>query len=78
MIEYPTPWTYKVIGREETALRSAIREILPNHQPQVTLSNTSRGDRYLCLNVEVVVYSDAERVSIYERLRVHEATVIVL
>jgi hypothetical protein len=77
-IEYPCRWTYKVIGVDPDGMRAAIAELLPDGNCAVTLSRSSAGGRYHCLNVDREVGSEADRVSLYEALRKHPAVRIVL
>jgi len=76
--DYPCAWVYKVIGSSEDSIRQAIKEILQDEACAVTLSNSSKTGKYLCLNLELVVCSEEHRVSIYESLRNHPSIKIVL
>jgi putative lipoic acid-binding regulatory protein len=77
-IEYPCRWTYKVIGANLEEMRAAIAELMPDGDCIVTLSRSSAGGRYHCLNVDRKVGSEADRVWLYEALRKHPAVRIVL
>lgn len=78
VIIYPCPWTYKVIGKDAERIRGAIAEVLAGCLHDVTPSRTSKGGAYHCLNVEVTVESESCRLDFYERLRRHEAVIMVL
>ena len=80
-IEYPCEWRYKVIGPDDAELRAAITSALGPQTERaynVTLSHTSNRGNYCCLNVDLVVYTEEDRVSIFEHLRDHPATKVVL
>lgn len=77
-LPYPCRWTYKIIGEDEEALRSAAAEIVQSRQHSVSLSRRSAHRNYCCLNVEVVVHDDEDRVTIYEALKRHPAVTLVL
>jgi putative lipoic acid-binding regulatory protein len=75
---YPCRWAYKLIGSEVEQLRCAIAEVVQGREHAVTLSRTSRTGKYCCLNLELVVHDDEDRVRIFEALRRHPATHVVL
>ena len=77
-MEYPCPWVYKVIGREQEELRGAIAEVVQARECLVSLSNSSSGGKYLCLNVELVVLSAEDREAQYLAFKGHAAVVMVL
>ncbi len=77
-IHYPCPWGYKVIGTDEAVLRSAISETAQDIAHRVTTSNRSASGKYICLDVEILVLNEDQRLTIYESLRRHPAVKIVL
>lgn len=76
-IDYPTMWTYKVIGREEKAIREAILEVLGDTAKPVPSKQSSKG-RFISLEVSILVHSDEERTGLYHRLQKHPDVKIVL
>lgn len=78
LIEYPCAWAYRVIGRVEGTLRTAIAEIVPAERATVSASNASSGGRYVSLRVEIEVRTEVERVTYFEGLRDHPDTMYVL
>ena len=78
VLEYPCRWVYKVIGRDRSTMEEAIRCIAQECACTMTLSNTSRNGRYLCLNLETTVDREEDRIRIYERLRAHPSVIMVL
>ncbi|HIJ90696.1 MAG: DUF493 domain-containing protein [Desulfobulbaceae bacterium] len=77
-LEYPCPWVYKIIGREQEELRAAIAEVVQARECLVSLSNSSSGGKYLCLDVELVVVSSEDREAQYLAFKDHPAVVMVL
>ena len=77
-IEYPCPWNFKVIGREEDRMRQAIAEIMGNSAYRLTFSNQSRHGKYCSLNLDMVVLDEPHRLDIFEALRHHRNIRIVL
>ena len=77
-LEYPCPWVYKIIGREPEELRAAIAAVVQARECLVSLSNSSSGGKYLCLDVELVVCSAEDREAQYLAFKDHPAVVMVL
>jgi hypothetical protein len=77
-IEYPCRWLYKVIGADHDAMRQAIEEIVQVEKCTITLSNASSKGKYLCLNVEVMVFDEEARNNFYVKLKAHQAVKTVL
>ncbi len=77
-LSYPCEWPYVIIGLEEADLRSAVQDIVQNRTHTVAVSNTSARGKYVSLKVLVVVLSDEDRVGIFEALKNHPATKVVI
>lgn len=77
-IEYPCPWNFKVIGREEDHMRQAIAEIMGDYAYRLTFSNQSRHGKYCSLNLDMVVFNESHRLNIYAALIHHRSIQIVL
>jgi putative lipoic acid-binding regulatory protein len=77
-LPYPCRWGYKVIGEDEQALRSAVADIVQAREHSVSLSRRSAHRNYCSLNIEVLVYDEEDRVTIYEALSAHPAVKLVL
>lgn len=77
-IAYPCRWVYKVIGRDRDLLGSAIAEVLTGRDYIASPSHSSKGGGYHCMNVETTVESESVRVGLYEELRRHAATIMVM
>ena len=77
-IEYPCRWVYKVIGTDKDVLREAFAALLQDSVYSVTPSHSSATGKYHCLNLEVTVESEAQRIAIYEALKSHLSVKYVL
>jgi uncharacterized protein len=75
---YPCLWVYKVIGRDREHLRSAVAEVLSGQTYSAMPSRSSKGGAYHCLNVEMTVENEADRLFFYERLRRHPSVIMVM
>ena len=77
-IAYPCPWVYKVISRDRDLLLSAVAEALSGQTYSAMPSRSSKGGAYHCLNVEITVGNEPDRLGFYEKLRRHPAVIMVL
>jgi uncharacterized protein len=77
-IGYPCLWVYKVIGRDMNLLRSAVAEVLSGQTFSAVPSRSSKGGAYHCLNVEMTIGSEPDRLGFYEKLRRHPAVIMVM
>ena len=77
-LEYPCPWDYKIIGPNEDEMRSAVAEIIRDHDYKVSPSHSSEKNKYHCLNVELSVENESQRTAFYEALKAHRAVKMVL
>ncbi len=81
-IEYPCPWAFKVIGREEAAVCRAIDQCLADcladgadgagggaeRGARITVGRTSSGGKYVSVNLELRVDSEQERNALFQAL----------
>ncbi|MFT5369727.1 MAG: putative lipoic acid-binding regulatory protein [Candidatus Latescibacterota bacterium] len=77
-IDYPCPWNFKVIGRDEAEMRQAIGDIVGDKAYTITLSNHSANGTYCSLNLHMTVINEPHRIYIYIALTEHDSTKIVL
>ena len=78
VLEYPCSWNYKVVGEEREKLENAIREVILEREHKITHSNTSRGGKYISLNLDLLVHNEDDRTFIYEALKAHQHIKMVL
>jgi len=77
-LEYPCPWIYKIIGTDRDAMQSAVAGIIKDCPCKISFSHQSETARYVSLNVELTVESEAHRVDVYLALKAHPAIRMVL
>ena len=85
-IEYPCPWTYKVIGKDEDDVRRAVKVMLAvcldqssgDRAWELSLSRTSGQGKYVSLNLRLLVPDEATRLRVYEQLQDSDAVRLVL
>ena len=77
-LEYPCPWSYRVIGRDDLSLRAAVATVVGAQDYSVSACNVSRGGRYRSLNVEMIVESEEQRRAIFHELVKHSDIAYVL
>ena len=75
-IDYPCEWTYKILGRAEEELRSAVEEIV-QEEYSLQHSNTSKNGNYLSLELVLTVRTEEERQRIGRQLHAHDAVLFV-
>lgn len=78
IIQYPCEWSYRIIGTDEQALRQAASECLGSLAYRVTLSNQSRGKKYLSMNITLNVETQSMRDQIFSALKRHAAVKFLL
>jgi putative lipoic acid-binding regulatory protein len=75
-IQYPCPWSYKVIGTDEEDVRRAVKITLAvcldpdsgDRPYELGLSRQSRHGSYVSLNLTLEVRSEAERNALFAGL----------
>ena len=77
-IDYPCVWQYKVIGMERKAVLAAISEYLGDAPYSLADSRVSSGGKYISMTLELTVYSDYNRLRLYQVLGDHPDIKVVL
>lgn len=77
-LDYPCLWVYKIIGRDKDEMESAVAEIIRDCKYELSPSRVSETGKYHCLNLELTVESESQRIALYEALKAHRAVKIVL
>jgi uncharacterized protein len=77
-IEYPCLWSYRIVGTDEVQMRIAVLEVLGDLEHRVTTGLESSQGKYRSLQVEIVVRDEAQRLSIFEALKIHPEVRFVL
>lgn len=78
VVDYPTHWTYKVIGTDFKMITAAIAEILADRKYKSKKSNMSSKGTYLSVQIDLVVENEDIRDSIFYSLRQHTDIKMVL
>jgi uncharacterized protein len=73
LIEYPTEYAFKVIGRREAGFAelvgSLFASVLGDAVPEGAITeNVSKQGTYIALTVSIVLRSEEDRQAIYQRL----------
>lgn len=76
--EYPCLWIYKIIGTDQREMESVVAEIIRDRSYKISFSRRSETSRYVSLNVELVVESEAHRIDLYKALKANQAIKLVL
>ena len=77
-IKYPIYWEYKVIGEDETKLRTTIKRILVNEDIKIEISKKSKKKKYISLNIKVLILSEENKISIFNNLKKEKEVKIIL
>ena len=78
VLEYPTSWTYKLIGREKEVIQKAIHDVILEREHTLNHSNNSKTGKYVSMNLDLVIQNEDERNFIYEAFKAHENIKMVL
>jgi putative lipoic acid-binding regulatory protein len=82
LLDFPTAFPIKIMGRRESGFTKAVIEILLRHAPDFMPgsleSRPSREGRYLSLTATVNATSQAQLDALYRELCDHPAVVMVL
>ena len=70
-IDYPSSWTYKVIGTSDKEVRDAISDIMFEKDHKLTLSNRSSKGKYVSFTLKTKVASEDERLNLFKLLTEH-------
>lgn len=77
-LQYPCNWCYKVVAHERAGIEIAALEIFGDRSYSLNPSNTSRGGKYISMNLELLVHNEEERTYFYETLKAHPHVKMVL
>jgi len=77
-IEYPCTWLFKIFGRDREAMQRAVARMISGRRHALTPSRSSRNNRYHCMNLELLVQSDEDRLGAYEALNAQDDILLVL
>jgi len=75
---YPCSWSYKLIASEVESLKQAIRDVIDEREHKLTHSKSSKGGKYISMNLDILVHNEDDRNFIYEALKAHQHVKMVL
>jgi putative lipoic acid-binding regulatory protein len=82
LLEFPTPFPIKVMGRRESGFAQSVMEIVlkhaPDFQPATMEMRPSRQGTYLSLTVTIEARSREQLDALYRELCDHPSVVMVL
>ena len=78
VLEYPCNWSYKLIATEVAALKKAISDVIDERSHDLTHSNSSKGGKYISMNLDMLVHNEDDRNFIFEALKKHQSIKMVL
>jgi putative lipoic acid-binding regulatory protein len=70
-IEYPTEWSFTVIGRDKGKVEDAIKDILQHKEHSCKFSKVSKNGKFTSYSAKCVVDSQDERDKIYKTFSNH-------
>ncbi len=77
-IEYPTHWSYHVIGADPDAVRAAVRDAVGPAEHEWEGGAESRRGRWHSVRIRVLVDDEPHRLRILAALQEHDAIRLVL
>ena len=78
VIEYPCSWQYKIITLHEDHTKEAILDVINERLHKLTKSKSSKGGKYVSMNLDIIVQNEDDRNFIFEALKAHQKTKMVL
>lgn len=77
-ISYPTPWGYKIIGEDVVLLAEIAEEVMGDKSFTMTEGNVSSSGKYQTLSIDTVVFSEEERITLFDSFKSYDAVKVVL
>ena len=71
IIDYPTNWGFKIIGRDKDKLLASIKDIMGDKEHLCSLGNISSTGKFTTYNASCVVASEKERNKIFKYFEEH-------
>lgn len=70
-IEYPTQWSFKVLGKDKAKIEKAIKEVMGKKSHKCHFSNVSKNGKFSSYHAECKVESQEERDALYKAFGEH-------
>ena len=71
-IEYPTPWGFKIIGKDKENLLACIKEVMGEKEHLCSLGNKSKTGKFTTYNASCTVDTEEERNRIFKYFSEHD------
>ena len=78
VINYPTNWGFKLIGRDKDALLACIKEAMGEKEHLCSLGNRSKNGKFHSYNASCNVESEEERNKIFKYFEDHDDVEMVI
>jgi len=77
-IEYPANWEYKLIALSEDLIKIAVEDVIDSREHTLVHSKSSKGGKYVSMNLDMLVHNEDDRNVIFEELKKHQNIKMVL
>ena len=77
-ISYPTPWGYKIIGKDIDDLKEIAKEVMGEKSFSAEEGKKSSSGKYQTLTLETVVFSEEERLGLFDTFKEHPTVLAIL
>jgi len=77
-IDYPTSWSYKLIGRNLDALVSCVKEVMKDKKHTCTQGHASKTGKFHSYNTTCTVETEEERNKIFKYFENHDDVDMVI
>lgn len=72
IIEYPTKWGFKVIGKDKDKLLLSIKEVMGDKEHNCSFGNSSKTGKFYSYNASCIVKTKEERDEIFASFENHK------
>ncbi len=77
-LSYPCEWSYTVIGEDPLLMREAVNSVIQPNTFDLNESHESSSGKYTSLKIQLVVFSEDERLRYFKQLGNHQYIKMVL
>ncbi len=77
-INYPCPWSYRIIGPDKGLVETAVLEIFCDLRYSLSPGNSSRTGKYHSWEISLEVKNQEQRDTLFQRLTSHRDIKVVI
>lgn len=77
-IDYPCPWSFRLVGRNEAEIRAAVAGVLGERPYELVPSKTSAKGTYRSMQLRLEVVSEQDRNTLFRAFAEHPHLAYVL